>query len=135
MQKFPLFVSLFWISTWESLAYAQDAAQQAAPELSPGQAFGKMIPMLLVVFMIFHFMVIRPQDKKLKAQQKLLAELKRGDTVVTSSGIVGRVASIEDDLISLEISPNVKLRIEPSHITKLYQKSEKSDKKTDDKAA
>ncbi len=80
----------------------------------------KMMPMFAMVFLIFYFMVIKPQQQKLKDQQGLLKSLKKGDTVVTTGGIVARFSGIEGDIAVLELSPNVKARFELSHVSRLY---------------
>jgi preprotein translocase subunit YajC len=82
------------------------------------EALVSLMPMLVVCYLIFYFMVIKPQEKKGKAQKELLEGLKRGDTVVTSGGLVGKFAGLEKDLVSLEVSQNVKIRVEPAHLVK-----------------
>jgi preprotein translocase subunit YajC len=103
------------------------AAQQEvfgpAPVANPGEPsfFGSlvsMLPMLAVCYLIFYFMVIKPQDAKLKKHKSLLESLKRGDSVVTSGGIIAKVAGIEKDCVVLEIAPNVKIKVEQSHVLK-----------------
>jgi preprotein translocase subunit YajC len=64
-------------------------------------------------------MVIRPQEKKTKEHKALLESMKRGDSVVTSSGIVGKVSGIEGDHILLEIAPNVKVKFLRQHVVRL----------------
>jgi preprotein translocase subunit YajC len=67
-----------------------------------------MLPMLAICYLIFYFMVIRPQETKNKQHKALLESIKRGDTVVTTSGMVAKVAGVEKDHVLLEIAPNVK---------------------------
>jgi len=88
--------------------------------------------MFIIVGAIFWFLVLKPQQDKLKAQQNLLSALKKGDAVVTSSGIIGRVAAVEKDHILVEIANNVRVKFEPSHIAR---KPEKETKETTEKAA
>jgi preprotein translocase subunit YajC len=81
-----------------------------------------MVPLLLL-FGIFYFLLIRPQQQRLKAHQQLVASVKRGDTVVTSGGIVGRVAKVKDDgEIMVEIADNVQVRILKSTLTEVRSK-------------
>lgn len=99
-------------------------AQQAAGDLPPpsiGEMFTQMIPLFIAVFLIFYLMVVKPQEKKLRAQQSLLQSLKRGDEVVSSGGIIGRVAGIEKDHILVETAGSAKLKFEPSHIIKRFE--------------
>lgn len=70
-----------------------------------------MLPMIGVFALIFYFLVIRPQQKTAKEHKKLLAELQKGDAIVLSCGIHGRVASIADDTVSVEVADNVKIKV------------------------
>ena len=72
---------------------------------------GQFIPLILI-FVIFYFFLIRPQQKKQKEHKKMVEELKRGDKIITSGGIIGRVERIIDnEKIEVEISDNVKVEI------------------------
>ena len=72
---------------------------------------GQFIPLILI-FIIFYFFLIRPQQKKVKDHKIMVANLKRGDKVVTSGGIVGTVERVmENDKVEIEISENVKVEI------------------------
>lgn len=92
------------------------------PEVAnqPGfsEILAKMFPMFVVVFMIFYFMVVKPQNQKLKAQQTLLSSLKKGETVVTSGGVVAKIVALEEDCVLLDLSNNVRLKVEKEHIVK-----------------
>jgi preprotein translocase subunit YajC len=93
-------------------AYAM--APQAG-EQSSGSGFTAFIPLILM-FVIFYFLLIRPQQTKAKKHQQLLNELKRDDMVVTSGGIHGKITGITDTMATLEIAPNVKIKVSKSHI-------------------
>ena len=72
---------------------------------------GQFIPLILI-FVIFYFFLIRPQQKKVKDHKTMVENLKRGDVVVTSGGIIGKVERImENDKAEIEISPNIKVEI------------------------
>ncbi len=74
-------------------------------------AIGQFIPLILI-FVIFYFFLIRPQQRKQKEHKKMVEELKRGDRIITSGGIIGRVERIIDnEKIEVEISDNVKVEI------------------------
>lgn len=90
------------------------------PAHQPGftEVLSKMAPMFLVVMVVFHFFVVRPQKKKEDSHTKLLKELKAGDSVVTTGGIIGKVVAPIGDQITLEISQGVKVRFQPNHIIK-----------------
>jgi len=76
---------------------------------------GMLVPMLLI-FVVFYFFMIRPQNKKQKEIQKARAAIKSGDKVVTSGGIYGRVKDVKDDSFVIEISENVRIRVEKSAV-------------------
>ena len=76
-----------------------------------GSGIGQFIPLILI-FVIFYFFLIRPQQKKVKEHKAMVEGLKRGDKVVTSGGITGRVERlIDNDKVEVEIADNVKVEI------------------------
>ena len=76
-----------------------------------GSGIGQFIPLILI-FVIFYFFLIRPQQKKVKEHKAMVDSLKRGDKVVTSGGITGRVERlIDNDKVEVEIAENVKVEI------------------------
>ena len=87
-----------------------------------GSGFAQFIPLILI-FVIFYFFLIRPQQKKVKEHKLMVAALKRGDEVVTSGGIVGTVERIlGDDKVDLLISENVTIQVVQSTIQSLLNK-------------
>ena len=83
---------------------------------------GQFIPLILI-FVIFYFFLIRPQQKKVKDHKIMVAALKRGDEVITSGGIVGRVEKVlDDDKVDITISENVTVRVVQSTIQALLNK-------------
>jgi preprotein translocase subunit YajC len=78
-------------------------------------AFQQVIP-LVFMFAIFYFLLIRPQQKKAKEHKALLDAMKKGDNVVTAGGVHGKVAAVENDLVTLEIANNVNIKITKSYI-------------------
>ena len=84
-----------------------------------GSGFAQFIPLILI-FVIFYFFLIRPQQKKVKQHKSMVASLKRGDEVITSGGIIGRVEKIyDDDKLDLLISDNVEVKIVKSTVQSL----------------
>lgn len=83
----------------------------AAQADSSGGSLLSMLLMFGAMFAILYFVMIRPQQKQAKKQQDLLASLKKGDEVILSSGICGRIYSVEDRFISLEIGDKVRLKV------------------------
>lgn len=84
-------------------------AQQPAAQGSQG-IMGMFVPMI-AVFAIFYFIIIRPQKKRDQEHQTFVAALQKGDEVVTQSGLLGKVVGVADKVITLEIAPNVKVKV------------------------
>ena len=86
------------------------------------QGFTQFIPLILI-FVIFYFFLIRPQQKRVKEHKHMVESLKRGDEIITSGGIIGVVDKVmEDDRIEVNIGENVKVQIIRSTITSLLKK-------------
>ena len=84
-----------------------------------GSGFAQFIPLILI-FVIFYFFLIRPQQKKIKDHKSMVAALKRGDEVITSGGIVGRIEKVyDDDKIDLIISDGIAVKVVKSTIQSL----------------
>ena len=94
---------------WD-IAYAQ-AAQ--APT-GPGPLM-TLFPFILI-FLIMYFLIIRPQQKKARDHREMLGRLKRNDEVMTSGGIYGKVVALADEMVTLEVAPNVRIRVQRPHI-------------------
>ena len=89
-----------------------------------GQGIAQFIPIILI-FIIFYFFLIRPQQKRVKDHKAMVESLKRGDEVITSGGIIGIVDRVmEDDRIEVTISENTKVQIIRSTVTSLLKKEE-----------
>jgi preprotein translocase subunit YajC len=90
-----------------------------------GEGGGGLISTLIMfgaIFLIFYFMIIRPQQKRAKEREKLLSNLEKGDKVVTNGGIYGVIAGLEEKTALLQISDNVKIKIDRSAITTVLPK-------------
>lgn len=94
-------------------------AQAAAPAATPGIA--DFLP-LIIIFVLFWFMLIRPQMKRTKEQKKMLADLAKGDEVVTASGQVGKIAKIGEQYVSLEIADGVIVHVQKQSVQTLLPK-------------
>ena len=84
-------------------------AQGAPGAVGPGPLM-TIFPFILI-FIIMYFMVIRPQQKKSKEHQELLNKLKKNDEVMTSGGIYGKVVDLKDTIVTIEVAPNVRIRV------------------------
>jgi preprotein translocase subunit YajC len=94
-------------------------AQTGPGPAGPG-ALTSLAPLVLV-FVIFYFLLIRPQQKKAKEHREMLSKLKKNDEVMTGGGIYGKVMAINDNVLTLEIAPNVRVRVQRAHITELVK--------------
>lgn len=98
-------------------AYAQAAAGPA------GAGLISFLPIVLI-FGIMYFLMIRPQQKKLKEHRALVSALRRGDQVVTSGGIIGKVSKVSDGELEVEIATGVKVRVVKHTVTQVLSKTE-----------
>ena len=106
-----------------SPAYAQ-AGAAAEPNL-----LVTFLP-LIAIFAIFYFLMIRPQQRKMKVHREMVANLRRGDKVVTAGGFIGTVAKVHDDELEVEIAKDVKVRVVRGTITEVVNKSQPRGEKT-----
>ena len=88
-------------------AYAQTAGAAPASSMSTVLFIGQML--LLIV--VFYFLMIRPQQKRAKAQAAAIDAVKKGDSVVTAGGILGKVTKVEERFVEIEIAPTVKVKV------------------------
>jgi preprotein translocase subunit YajC len=96
---------------WTDLAYAMGPT----PGGGQGSQIWSFLPIILI-FVIFYFLLIRPQQKQKKEHQNLLSNLKVGDNVLTTGGIYGRITGIKDDKVTVEISDKVRVKVNRGHI-------------------
>jgi preprotein translocase subunit YajC len=83
----------------------------------------QLLPLLFIV-LIFYFLLIRPQQRRMKAHQEMIANLKRGDVVVTSGGMIGKIKSVADDEVRVELAPNMEVRVVRGTISEVRSKTE-----------
>ncbi|MEM9780884.1 MAG: preprotein translocase subunit YajC [Pseudomonadota bacterium] len=99
-------------------AYAQ------TPGVGGGDFFVQLLPLILI-FVIFYFLLIRPQQKRANEHKKMVDGLRRGDQVITSGGLYGKVVRVRDDNdLDVEISDGVKVRVVRSTVAQLVSKTE-----------
>jgi len=87
----------------------------AAQSPATGGTLVSLLPILLI-FLVFYFLLILPQQRRLKQHRKFLRELKKGDVVVTSGGIHGKIVSLDDRMVTLEVAERVRIRVSRDHI-------------------
>lgn len=98
-----------------SPAYAQSAPS------GPGGDLMAFLPMV-AIFVVFYFLLIRPQQKRSKEQKEMLGNLQKGDEVVTAGGMVGRISKLTEQYASVEIAPNIEVNIQRTAIAQLLPK-------------
>ncbi|MDP6490842.1 MAG: preprotein translocase subunit YajC [Kiritimatiellia bacterium] len=99
-------------------------AMAAPAEGQQGSPFGMMVPMLFI-FAIFYFMLIRPQQRKEKERKKLINELKTGERVMFSGGIIGTVTNVKDAVFVIKIADGVKIEVARGAVSRILEKGEK----------
>jgi preprotein translocase subunit YajC len=103
-----------------SLLVSNAYAQSAGGGIGGG---GMSQIVILVVFVgVFYFLLIRPQQKRMKEQQAMLSKLDKGDEVVTTGGILGRITEVNDTFVTLEIADGVRIKVQKAQITQLMPK-------------
>ncbi len=91
------------------------------------EAFTNFVPLILI-FGIMYFLLIRPQQQKLKEHKKMVESLRRGDQIVTQGGIIGKVAKVKDDAeVEVELAEGVKVRVVRSTIAQVMSKTDPAD--------
>ena len=103
------------------LAYAMGTGGAGGGQSSGG--LGAFLP-LIIIFAIFYFLLIRPQQKKAKQHKQLLSELKKGDRVVSSGGLHGFITGLSDDVVTMEISPKVRVKVSRASIAGVLKRAE-----------
>jgi preprotein translocase subunit YajC len=98
-------------------------AQTAGGGVAPTAAIMQFLP-LVAIFIIFYFLLIRPQQRRLKEHRALVDAVKRGDTVVTGGGLIGKVTKVEDAEVEVEIAANVRVKVVKSTLTDVRAKGE-----------
>jgi len=108
----------------ESIAFAMAQPQGGAHAQNPIMAF---LP-LIILFAIFYFLLIRPQQKKAKEHRQMLDSLRKGDLVITSGGLYGRIVDIDGDELSLEVANKVVVRVNRNFISALVSNRKRGEK-------
>jgi len=106
-----------------TLAFAQ-TAQAQAPQAQPN-AMMSLMP-IAIIFIIFYFLLIRPQKKSQQEHAKMLGALSKNDEVVTSGGIHGTIVNIQNDVITLRVDDNTRIKIQKSSISRLKKSKAES---------
>lgn len=104
--------------------FISDAYAQTAAGGDPTTGLLMQIAPLVLIFVVFYFLLIRPQQQARKKHMELIAALKKNDIVVTSGGLIGKVKSVADDEVRVELAPNVDVRVIRATIAEVRNKTE-----------
>jgi len=89
---------------------------------------------LIILFVIFYFLLIRPQQKKAKEHREMLNNLKKGDSVITGGGLYGRIKNISEEMLTLDLGGNMEVKVNRNYISQVTENtvvdSDKEDKKS-----
>lgn len=102
------------------IAFAMAQNPAGGPPAGGLEAMKGFFPLILM-FVIFYFLLIRPQQKKQKDHKNLLANLKRGDEVVTAGGLIGRITAITDRTITIEVADKIRVKVLRAQIMTVLQ--------------
>lgn len=94
-----------------------------AQGLGGGGDFSFIVPILLM-FAIMYFLILRPQQKRMKDHKEMVANVRRGDTVVTSGGLIGKVTKVDENELQVEISPGVKVKVVRHTLSDVFTKGQ-----------
>ncbi|MBI3611160.1 MAG: preprotein translocase subunit YajC [Nitrospirae bacterium] len=108
-----------------TMAWAQDAGggPAAAPSAGPGGMLVSFLPFALI-FVIFYFLLILPQQRKQKKHRAMLEALKKGDRILTTGGIMGTVAALNKDVVTVQVADNVRIKVRREYIAEFQTEPE-----------
>lgn len=104
-----------------SAAFAQDGG--AASGGAFGGGLGAVLPFVLV-FIVFYFLLIRPQQKRLKQHREMIGSIRRGDVVVTAGGLIGKVAKVDDNELQVDLADGLRVRVVRATISEVRSRTE-----------
>ena len=97
-------------------------AQAAAPAAGGAAAFAQFVPLILV-FVLMYFLIMRPQQKKMRQHREMIGALKKGDNVITQGGILGKVVAVRDEEVEVEIAQGVRIRVVRATIAQVVNRA------------
>lgn len=111
------------------IAWAQGTAAAAGP--------GPLVNLLPIalMFVILYFLMIRPQQKRAREHETMVQNLKRGDDVITSGGIHGRIQALADKILTVEIAPNVRIKLDRDQVTTILRPARAEDREKEKEKA
>jgi preprotein translocase subunit YajC len=98
-------------------------AMAAGPgSAAPGGGLTSFLPMILVFFVGAYFLMIRPQNKRVKAHRKLVSDLSKGDEIVTVGGMIGKISKMTDEFLTIAVADNVEINVQKAAVANVLPK-------------
>jgi len=110
MNNFNPFIYHIFAAMALAMSMMKNAHAEGAASADAAAGFGQLVP-LIIIMVIFYFLLIRPQQKKLKEHKAMVEATKKGDKVVTAGGIIAKVTDVKDDILTVEIADGVKVKV------------------------
>jgi preprotein translocase subunit YajC len=104
-------------------AYAMAPGQPGGGGQGAGGLFGSLVPLILI-FVIFYFLLIRPQQKKAKEHRRMIENLKKGDKIITSGGVYGVIEAVGNNTVTVKIAENVRVKFGKAYVAAVRATSE-----------
>jgi preprotein translocase subunit YajC len=123
MSKFSVVALLASLMVGVNEVFAQAVPAGTVPAAPEQPNMLMSLAPLALVFVVFYFLLIRPQQKKLKETQEMISALKQGDEVLTTSGILGRITGITEKVVTVEVADNVRVKMLKSQIAQVIKGS------------
>ncbi|HHJ18153.1 MAG TPA: preprotein translocase subunit YajC [Gammaproteobacteria bacterium] len=101
--------------------FISDALAQAPAQAPQDSLLGGIVPLVLI-FVVFYFLLIRPQTKRAKEHRKMVEELSKGDEVVTNGGLLGRITQVGENFVQVKVADNVEVKVQKQAIASLMPK-------------
>jgi len=101
--------------------FISDAWAEAAPAAPQDAGLMGFLP-LIIIFVIFYFLLLRPQMKRAKDQRKMVEALSKNDEVVTTGGLLGKIVEVDDNFLTVEIADGVRVKVQKNAVTALLPK-------------
>ena len=124
LHKLSIFLSLNLLVAFGSaiLAWADNPLPAGGtPGAPPQPGLASMVVPFALMFGVIYFLMIRPQQKKMKEQQKMMSELKHGDEILTNSGILGKVTGLTEKVVTVEVADNVRVKMLKSQVSQVIK--------------
>lgn len=99
----------------------QSAWAEGAPVAADGSGFASLIP-LIILFVVFYFLLIRPQTKRMKEHKQMVDSLAKGDEIVTNGGLLGKIVDLGDNFLVIELAPNLEVKVQRQAVASIMPK-------------